>query len=571
MSTDSLNKLPPMIERQAVGGHGHDNRGLEAGAMPGVGYGRFGRMFRFSGRPLDDDLLQAIAAAMVKKDVSPPITVQEPVDENPAIPAGYTYFGQFVDHDISFDPSPISVDRADIAAMEDFRTPALDLDCLYGRGPDDQPYMYHQDGLRLREGLELSAGHAPAGAHDLPRVPPAKGDTGPAMRAIIGDKRNDENRIVAQFHATMIQFHNKVVASPSLVAAFGGDFTKPESRFRAAANCVRWHYQWLVVNDFLDRRVLAPDTMAGVLSPAGAPTLRFYDQTDAKFAYMPVEFAGAAYRFGHSMVRPGYALNANIVRSLPNPGAPGDAQDGRIPIFSRGDDPRQNLNGFGMPMPEDWGIDWSFFLPLPRGGNDAGFMIPQPSYRIDAMLVVPLSDLPEFVDENVAKFRALAYRNLRRGTNVLSLPSGEQVANAIGVTPLTSAELWQGFGSNKPFPANLPQDDADMATAILNGRSAVWTRWSAQLTGNTPLWYYVLREAELHGIKRLPEEDHLAFGGQHLGPVGSTIVAETLIGLLARDPNSYLNRWPGFQPILPRRGETFDLADLVAFATAESR
>ena len=158
MNVESLSNSPTIIDPPALGGHGHDNRGFEAGAIPGMGYGQFGRMFNFMGRPLADDALWDIAQAMVKIDVSPPITDPEPVDENPTIRAGYTYFGQFIDHDISFDPSPLSVDRQDVAAQEDFRTPALDLDCLYGRGPDDQPYMYHSDGLRLREGAALTSG-----------------------------------------------------------------------------------------------------------------------------------------------------------------------------------------------------------------------------------------------------------------------------------------------------------------------------------------------------------------------------------------------------------------------------
>lgn len=565
MPTDPLTKVPSLIKRQALGGHGHDNRGLEAGAIPGMGYGRFGRMFPFSGRALTDEALQDLAAAMVKSDVSPPITDPEPVDENPTVPAGYTYFGQFVDHDITFDPSPISVDRMDVAALEDFRTPALDLDCLYGRGPDDQPYMYHDDGLRLREGVALTAGKA-AGTHDLPRIPSADGDPN-KQRAIIGDKRNDENRIVAQLQATMIRLHNKVVASQAIVEQFGGDFADSQSRFRAAVNCVRWHYQWLVLHDFLDGRVLQPGTLAKVLDPSGRPTLRFYDKADARYAYIPVEFAGAAYRFGHSMVRPGYSLNADVLKSAPEQLPPGAAPDGRIPIFSRGPDPTQNLNGFGVPMPTTWGIDWAFFLPLPRGGNGPAFRIPQPSYRMDALLVVPLSDLPEFRDENEAKFRALAYRNLRRGTNVLALPSGEQVARAIGETALTPQQLWQGFGSGKPFPPDLADDDQTTITEVLNRRGGVWSKWQAQLNGNTPLWYYILREAELLGVERKPDDDHIGFGGQHLGPVGSLLLAETFVGLLARDGNSFLNRWPSFEPTLPKRGATFDLADLIAFAT----
>lgn len=565
MADESLNQTPVVMTRAALGGHGHDNRGLESGSIPGMAYGRFGRMFRFSGRALPDEALQDIAAAMIKVDVSPAIEDPEPVDENPATPAGYTYFGQFVDHDITFDPSPISVDRMDIAALEDFRTPALDLDCLYGRGPDDQPYMYHEDGLRLREGLALDAGHGPE-VRDLPRVPPAEGDTGGKLRAVIGDKRNDENRIVAQWHAAMIRVHNKVIMDKPLIEHFGGDFGDPGSRFRAAVNCVRWHYQWLVVHDYLDAHVLKPGTIGKMLKADGAVTLRFYDRTDAKFAYMPVEFAGAAFRFGHSMVRPGYSLNATILRGLPDPDIPVDQQDQRIPIFTAGASPLENLNGFGIPIPTSWGIDWSFFFPVPIGANDPAFKIPQPSYRIDAMLVAPLQDLPEFRDETEAKFRALAYRNLRRGTNVLSLPSGEQVAKAIGVKALTSAQLWQGFGSGKPMPADLPEDDQQTATAILNRRGAVWTKWAQHLTGNTPLWYYILREAELLGVERAPHDTHIAFGGQHLGPVGSTILAETFLGLLIRDENSYLRRWPAFEPVIAKRGAKFDVADLLIFA-----
>ena len=323
-----------------------------------------------------------------------------------------------------------------------------------------------------------------------------------------------------------------------------------------------------MIHDYLDQHILKPGTMAKVLGANGTTNLRFYDKVDAKFAYMPVEFAGAAYRFGHSMVRPGYSLNANILKSAPNQVAPGGEQDGRIPIFSRGNDPTQNLNGFGMPIPTDWGIDWSFFFPLPRGANDGNFKLPQPAYRIDAMLVAPLADLPEFRKEVEDKFRALAYRNLRRGTNVLLLPSGEQVARALGERILTPAELWQSFGSGKPLPANLAKDDQDMVTAILNCRGAVWTKWAQKLNGNTPLWYYILREAELLGIECKPAEDHLGFGGQHLGPVGSMIIAETFVGLLSRDENSYLRRWPAFVPVLPKRGASFDLGDLLAFANS---
>ena len=139
--------------------HGNDNRGLAAGAMPGVAFGRFGKMFEAPpATKLPPEGLKALAEAMIKEDNGAPITEAEPVDENSTTPAGYTYFGQFIDHDVTFDPTPLNASEVDINALTDFRSPALDLDSVYGRGPDDQPYMY--DGLKLRVG----AGPGAAGA-----------------------------------------------------------------------------------------------------------------------------------------------------------------------------------------------------------------------------------------------------------------------------------------------------------------------------------------------------------------------------------------------------------------------
>ncbi len=126
----------------ASSAHGNVNRGLLAAAAPGVGYGRFGRMFDTMGPVFSAYALEAIATAMIKADAGQPITVAEEEDENPVTPAGYTYFGQFVDHDMTFDPTPLGQQIIDATGMVDFRTPALDLDCVYGRGPDDQPYLY---------------------------------------------------------------------------------------------------------------------------------------------------------------------------------------------------------------------------------------------------------------------------------------------------------------------------------------------------------------------------------------------------------------------------------------------
>jgi hypothetical protein len=537
-----------------MSGHGNDNRGLVAGAMPGVAFGRYGRMFEAPpSAKLPVPALQAIADAMIKQDDGKPITEAEPVDENPTIPSGYTYFGQFIDHDITLDPTPFNSSERDVDALIDFRTPSLDLDCVYGRGPDDQPYMY--DGLQLRVGK--APGNADAEIGTLADVLRLEDGA-----AILGDKRNDENKIVSQIQGALIQLHNKVVMKDDLITQFGGDPSNPTSRFRAAANLVRWHYQWIVVHDYLER-ICEPGMVAEVLNPGGTPRLPNYIKADALYSYMPVEFAGAAFRFGHSMVRPSYALN-KLVK--------GDDKT-RIPTFSRKAGSRENLNGFPGTLPEQWGIDWSFFVELPGVQRPEGFQVPQPSYRIDALLVSPLADLPEFFKQtDTSEKKAtlvghLAFRNLLRG-QMLGLPSGQGVAECLGIVPLSDDVLWSA-GSRLIDPDKLGDDKHEWEETT-EARASVRKTWvdnSGPLAGNTPLWYYNLREAEYYGTDRDQNDERIGMGGQHLGPVGSRIIAETLIGLLWSDRTSFLHDLRGFQP-LPEitNGKSLTLGQLLTYA-----
>ena len=204
--------------------------------------GRFGRMFRSLpagkyGKTDNDsrDALMALGTAMTAGFDGPKDGFDD--EENAGIPAGYTYLGQFIDHDITFDPASSLQQQNDPDALVDFRTPRLDLDSLYGRGPDDQPYMY--DGNKFRLGRPLFENDQATKARDLPRFNDPNDPNG-ARRALIGDKRNDENVIVSQLHAAMLQFHNKLV-----------DDRIPTATFREIQQQVRWHYQWIVVNDFL--------------------------------------------------------------------------------------------------------------------------------------------------------------------------------------------------------------------------------------------------------------------------------------------------------------------------------
>lgn len=518
-------------------------RGLDATASSSISSGRFGRMFRHlpSSSPEDSSLADLGEVMIQGPDASGEFDKKLGVDDDDentetldggelCLPAGYTYFGQFVDHDITFDPVSSLTRQNDPDGLTDFRTPRFDLDSLYGRGPSDQPYLYQEDGVHLALGEEISSLPATSG-HDLQR-----NEFG---RALIGDPRNDENKIVSQLQTTMIRFHNAVLDR----VGSEHEHLKPDEVFKLAQQTVRWHYQWVVVHDFLTR--LVGDDVVGDILPAvpyqvpglgeiplPKPNFRFYDWDEAPF--MPVEFSVAAYRFGHSMARPSYKINELAETTPPLAGV------NRIRLFLQEEDSerRQSLNGFGR-VPKDWSVQWRFFL---SNIDDPGSTehLPQPSYKLDAQLANPLGELPKSVageelitpaSPNEKLAQVLAARNLFRGKR-LGLPSGQDVSLAMGIPPLTDAELFAGEDVEK-----LQQSTRD------------------DLAGRAPLWFYVLKESEVR------------MGSAQLGPVGGRIVAEVLIGLLAGDPLSFLGVQPNWKPTLPGKTEgRFTLSDIVNLA-----
>ena len=279
-------------------------RGLDGVPSSAQFEGRFGRIFRTlpAARFTEDDLRQ-LALQMVAKDEGAPTPETDTDDEeNTGISAGYTYLGQFIDHDITFDPAS-SLDKTnDPNALVDYRTPRFDLDSVYGRGPDDQPYLYQDDGLHFLLGKQLTGNPVDGGTHDLPR----NGSSG-RRRALIGDPRNDENVIVSQLQGIFLRFHNALVDYLSGTDATFGDVQR----------LVRWHYQWVILHDFLPT-IIGPEMLYSILPHLKSgksitedrPQLRFYNPRNDPF--MPVEFSVAAYRFGHSMVRPIYRLNTTL-------------------------------------------------------------------------------------------------------------------------------------------------------------------------------------------------------------------------------------------------------------------
>lgn len=517
--------------------HGKPLRGLMSTPKSPSFQGRFGRMFRSLpaatyGRTDADSrtALMALGKAMTSSFDAP----KDGFDaEESGIPALYTYFGQFIDHDITFDPMTTLMQQSDPDALTDFRTPRLDLDNAYGRGPGDQPYLYEKGGPKFLLGGKLANG-----ASDLPR------NSDDPQRALIGDPRNDENSIVSQFQALMLRFHNRVVDQ------------NPDADFPTLQKIVRWHYQWVVIHDFLPKLVSA--NVLGDLKTNGD-----YDKKKLEFfhwrnePFMPVEFSVAAYRLGHSMIRPGYRLNDDDSTLLPifpiPPNTLKEIPAGLTP----------GLTGF-QAMAKNRGIDWGRLIDLEGDvrayGEDPDKVHPptpamksrlQFAYRIDTSLVTPLSVLPPEVVSDPPP--SLPQRNLIRSFE-LGLPTGQSVAKAMGVTPLKDDEIVIGKAVDSPSG-----DDVVGKLSELKDLSAFW--------GNCPLWTYILAEAAKNRTEvSIPVQGGIKVITPQLGQVGGRIVAEVFLGILFGDNGSFLSAHPDWVPTIGKSGKKFALRDIVAFA-----
>jgi hypothetical protein len=492
--------------------------------------GKFGRMFPRITTPLEveDAKLAALADAMRDGPGTPSA-------DNKAIPAGYTYLGQFVDHDITFDTTPISERIVDRMAVENFRTPKLELDSVYGIGPAGSPHLYARDGFdTFLIGACIPGNNLPDGRGDARMTKPLPNDLPRNMQgtALIGDPRNDENLLVAQLHLAFLKLHNKLMTEtlPKRHPQMARD-----RLFAVARREVTWHYQWIVLHDFL-RLIADPKEVDEVLRN-GRRFYRFEEQQAYGQPYIPVEFSVAAYRLGHSMVRQGYNHN----RAFPT---------ATFDLFFLFSGKSGGIRGTASPaipgpafaaLPADWPVDWHRFFDLgePKQlGLDVtkqsnGFAL-NPSRAIDPYLAAELHDLP---GAPPGPLKSLAFLNLKRGV-IMGLPSGQAVA----------AQMHNPACGLK-YPVLTPEEIADPANGA-DGKVAA----EHGLHHQTPLWYYILKEAQLRAK------------GRHLGPVGSRILAEVFVGLLQGDDESFLASEPGWRPTLPgaKPGE-FTMADLLRF------
>jgi hypothetical protein len=344
-------------------------------------------------------------------------------------------------------------------------------------------------------------------------------------RALIGDPRNDENVIVSNLQASFLRFHNRVVDYLT-----NRDGNPPA--FQEAQRLVRWHYQWAVINDFLPtiigdqtQQAILPHILKNTNPLEDPPDLRFYHLTPGTEAYMPVEFSVAAYRFGHSMIRPIYRINL---------------KHDRIKIFAKNP---PSLVGF-YDFPADLAVDWSLFFKMPGSGQDLTPGRVQPAYKPDTSLVNPLGTLPASIASDPPP--ALAARNLLRGLR-MGLPSGQAVAKKMGLPVIPDDKLIVGKASADPGDqaANVPL-----------------VKVSGEFKGSAPLWFYILAEAfqQFDGKNETPIR---------LGPVGGRIVGEVFVGLMMADSHSYFRQDPGWTPLeeFSNADGKFGIAELLTQAT----
>jgi hypothetical protein len=460
--------------------------------------------------------LKALGSAMIEETA--PAGGELQAQGNSTIPPVYTYWGQFIDHDITLNTdnnagiaditktglTPLTPAEV-VAGLHNGRQPALNLDSVYGDGPTfngDLPTaaanMYNGPKLRLSKVAPppIDDEIPPLGVvdRDLFRI-------APSTEAVVGDSRNDENLIVAQLHVAFVRFHNAVLKEVQDAPGYPVD---DRTLFARVRQLVTWHYQWLVVHDYLKTV-----TQTGVVDKVLLGGNKVFTERNGA-AYMPLEFSAAAFRFGHTMVRAFYDYNRNFGRKDGGQGVRENfATFKQLFDFTgsaRDDDGNPApFAGTGLStLPRNWVIEWDRFV-------DKGSVRPDHfARRIDTQLAPPLFDMlnqtgPGLSFDVKALLRALAMRNLVRGY-LLALPTGQAVADALGVTPLTPSELHSG--NSTVFNQTL--DAGGFET-------------------KTPLWYYVLKEAEVKA------------NGNSLGPVGSRIIAETIIGQIREDPNSYLN------------------------------
>ncbi|MFC5479087.1 peroxidase family protein [Massilia suwonensis] len=437
--------------------------------------------------------------------------------DNPNMTAGMTFLGQFLDHDITFDRKSILNANANPMATVNFRTAAFDLDSVYGNGPAGSPELYDSSSGRIKFRLERIPGSEAVSRHGAVRfdVPRDRQNN-----AIVAESRNDENVVIAQMQVALLSFHNAITDYLAAQPAYRG--ASAQQLFADARRLVTWHYQWIILHEFLPLTI-GQERLDDILRNGlkyyhpEAALNRFRAGDGRETPRIPIEFNAAAYRFGHSQVRPSYRANFG-----PTGGSPFFAF-----IFDDTENPSaadpNDLRG-GKRAARRF-VDWQTFFDFGDGNV-------RPNKRIDIRLSSPLMQLPGARGPSPGLpndgVQSLPARTLTRHIN-FGIPSGQAIARAMRMPVLAPSQL------------------SELTPYALDPKNT--------LASSTPLFFYILKEAEVmeHGLR--------------LGPVGGRIVGEVFVGLLREDPGAYLRAAPQWRPTLPTSHPgDFRMADLLRFA-----
>ncbi|MEL6364059.1 MAG: heme peroxidase family protein [Pseudomonadota bacterium] len=457
--------------------------------------GFFGRLFPdLPGLYTDPDILTDLGSR------DGPMNAGLKKNRTSTVDVGQVFFGQFVDHDITLDTMSRFNQVNEPTNIMNVRTPTLDLDCIYGDGPEATPFLYVQSGdfagvklLTAEDGTGVVQDEA-LRRHDLVRS--SQGT------AVIGDPRNDENRVISQMQLAFIRAHNAVVDR----LHDGPEELEGEDLFEEARELLTRHYHWAILHDFLP-------TMCGAavvwdILHRGRD-LYCIGEGALSFPFIPVEFSVAAYRFGHSMI----PMSIQVQRGKPE-----------IDLFDR-----DIFGGAFSPLRDERAI-----VDFHELFETAENRVVQKADALDTKLAGVLLNLP-FITEGRS---SLAARNLFRGQSFL-LPSGEVVAEFCGREPAEIGAVTK------------------TADALCEGR----------LGGKTPLWLYILAEAEAVGREDAPGKFSK---GEGLGLVGARIVAEVLIGLMELDPHSFLAMDRQWTPEQGLGAEISTVGALVTYAQPQT-
>ena len=438
-----------------------------------------------------DDALSALAETM--RDRAPGAPTGDNLFYDAAgtltdvVPAGMTYVGQFLDHDITLDRTLLTDANTQLAPTRNGRQNAINLDSVYEGAP--------------RDGDKLLLVTNQFGVLDIPRDQNGF--------AIIGDFRNDENLVLLPVHLGIIRFHNALLSRGIA------------STFERAQQLTRWYYQWVIATEFLPTiigRALAANIISFGSDLRPTVNTQFYKPGQARTT-VPVEFSVGCYRL-HTLIRNNYNIRAGT----------------RIGIFNT---QPLNLVG-GRPVPPELVQQSNLFFRTETSpafdppNTQAGPQSFNVARRFDASISPQVFNLPAFALPNAPQFNNLPVRNLIRGSRI-GLAAGQDVARAMGIAPLSNADL-------NANAANVAGGTHGLDNPAFQGKA--------------PLWFYFNKEADL------------MTGGRRLGPVGGRIVGEVIGGLLDSDPGSFVNNtFVPDVPIAPARGQ-FKFADLLRFAGA---